>query len=307
MGPRRSRADRDRGRLERAAARRELAVQKAALRRAAADVGADGRARLVVTAGRFAPARRHGRVHLDAAPQPAPVVWLPWPMALPSARPATVTALPDGADIQTALAAYLDRHAPVMAAPEVADDDRPDVAVIGRTEGAHPAATTAAMAAPAEVARPVLNQGDNRVKVRPDVATMHSAERGEAGGSPDRPVNNRLVSPTNYASSDDAAAEPLAEPVTALPAAVPEVAAEIKDDRPVARPETARRRPKSGHRRGHDRPSDGPKQAAIRALRDQPDMDTDALAAAIGRSPRTARRIRSELAMANGHGGQEGG
>jgi len=288
MGPRRARAERHRARLERATARRELAVQRAALRRARADVGADGRARLVVTAGRFTPARRRGRVHLDAAPQPAPVVWLPWPMVLPGERPAAVTARPDDADIQTALAAYLDRHAPDMAASDVADDDRPDMAAFDRAPDTHLAVTGGAP----EPGAAIAPASPEPVTERPDMAAMHSAERGEVASPPESP-----------ASSEDAAMEPPAEPVTDAPPSAPG----SQHDRPSARPETARRRrPENGQRRGQSRPSDGPKQAAMKALRDQPDMDTDALAAAIGRSPRTARRIRSELAMANGHG-QEGG
>ena len=70
----------------------------------------------------------------------------------------------------------------------------------------------------------------------------------------------------------------------------------VANDRPR---QVATKRPKAGQKRGNDRPSGNARQLAVAALRDQPDMTMTNLAAAIGRSERTARRIRS--AMANGH------
>lgn len=104
-GPRRSRAERDAARIARAAARREMAARRAALRRAVAQVDEHGSARLVIQPGPAVLARRRGRTRLEPAPGlgrlalpllPAgPVCPLPRTPG-PSASPAPVTA-PAGA------------------------------------------------------------------------------------------------------------------------------------------------------------------------------------------------------------------
>ena len=65
-GPRRSRAERDQARLHRVAARREMAVRRAAVRHAVADLDDEGRARLIYEPGTVALIRRHGRTRLHA-------------------------------------------------------------------------------------------------------------------------------------------------------------------------------------------------------------------------------------------------
>jgi hypothetical protein len=63
-GPRRSRAERDEARIQRAAARRELAARRAAVRCAVADQDGDGHARLIYEPGTVAVTGRHGRTRL---------------------------------------------------------------------------------------------------------------------------------------------------------------------------------------------------------------------------------------------------
>jgi len=67
-GPRRSRAERDQARIARAAARREQAVRRAAVRHAVAELGSDGNTRLIYTPGRATLARRYGRMRLEPVP-----------------------------------------------------------------------------------------------------------------------------------------------------------------------------------------------------------------------------------------------
>ena len=63
-GPRRSRAERGQARIDRAVARREMAVRRAAVRHAVAGLDKDGHARLIYQPGTVALARRHGRTCL---------------------------------------------------------------------------------------------------------------------------------------------------------------------------------------------------------------------------------------------------
>ena len=63
-GPRRSRAERGQARIDRAVARREMAVRRAAVRHAVAGLDEDGHARLIYQPGTVALARRHGRTRL---------------------------------------------------------------------------------------------------------------------------------------------------------------------------------------------------------------------------------------------------
>ena len=63
-GPRRSRAERGQARIDRAVARRELAVRRAAVRHADAVLDEDGHARLIYQPGTVALTRRHGRTRL---------------------------------------------------------------------------------------------------------------------------------------------------------------------------------------------------------------------------------------------------
>jgi hypothetical protein len=63
-GPRRSRAERDQARIHRAAARRELAARRAAVRHAIAGLDGNGRARLIYEPGTLTLTRRHGRTRL---------------------------------------------------------------------------------------------------------------------------------------------------------------------------------------------------------------------------------------------------
>jgi hypothetical protein len=105
-GPRRSRAERGQARIARAAARRELAACRAAVRHATADLDEHGNARLVYEPGLAALTRHHGRTRLDPEPDghrpliPAGPV-CPWPRPAPvlpaaPASPAPRTA-PEGA------------------------------------------------------------------------------------------------------------------------------------------------------------------------------------------------------------------
>jgi hypothetical protein len=71
-GPRRSRAERDQARITRIATRRQLAVRKAAARAAVADLGSDGRARLIYQPGQVTVTRQHGRARLEPVPALAP-------------------------------------------------------------------------------------------------------------------------------------------------------------------------------------------------------------------------------------------
>jgi hypothetical protein len=64
--PRRSRAERDRTRIERAAARKVTRIRRAAVRQAVAQIDADGQAHLVYAPGRYVLAGRRGQ-HLEAA------------------------------------------------------------------------------------------------------------------------------------------------------------------------------------------------------------------------------------------------
>jgi hypothetical protein len=66
-GPRRTRAERHRARLERAVERREARAQHAAIRAATIDVDADGIARLVFRPGAMMMTRKHGRSSLSVA------------------------------------------------------------------------------------------------------------------------------------------------------------------------------------------------------------------------------------------------
>ena len=77
-GPRRSRAERGQARIDRAVARRELAVRRAAVRHADAVLDEAGHARLIYQPGTVALTRRHGRTRLltpatsrDTGPEPA--------------------------------------------------------------------------------------------------------------------------------------------------------------------------------------------------------------------------------------------
>ena len=63
-GPRRSRAERDQARIDRAVARRELAARRAAVRCAVAGLDEDGHARLIYEPGMVTLTRRHGRTRL---------------------------------------------------------------------------------------------------------------------------------------------------------------------------------------------------------------------------------------------------
>ena len=63
-GPRRSRAERDQARIDRAVARRELAARRAAVRGADAGLDEDGHARLIYQPGMVTLTRRHGRTRL---------------------------------------------------------------------------------------------------------------------------------------------------------------------------------------------------------------------------------------------------
>ncbi len=70
-GPRRSRAERDQARIQRAAARRELAARRAAVRHAVADLDENGHARLIYEPGMATLPRRHGRTRLLTATRSA--------------------------------------------------------------------------------------------------------------------------------------------------------------------------------------------------------------------------------------------
>ena len=67
-GPRRSRADRHQARIDRAVARRELAVRRAAVRDADAVLDEDGRAHLIYQPGVVTLTRRHGRRQITTPP-----------------------------------------------------------------------------------------------------------------------------------------------------------------------------------------------------------------------------------------------
>jgi hypothetical protein len=98
-GPRRSRAERDAARIARAAARREIAARRAALRYAVADVDEHGHARLIYQPGPAVLARRRGRIRLDPAPGTRPVALTPAGPACPWPRPVP---LPPAAPASTA-------------------------------------------------------------------------------------------------------------------------------------------------------------------------------------------------------------
>jgi hypothetical protein len=89
-GPRRSRAERDHARIARAAARREMAARRAALRHAVADVDEHGHARLVYQPGPAVLARRRGRTRLDPAPDGHPLALTPAGPVCPWPRPVPV-------------------------------------------------------------------------------------------------------------------------------------------------------------------------------------------------------------------------
>jgi hypothetical protein len=87
-GPRRSRTERDAARIARAAARRELAARRAAVRNAVIDVDEHGGTTLVYEPGRTVLTRRHGRTRLEPASQRAQAVTqagpaCPWPRPAP--------------------------------------------------------------------------------------------------------------------------------------------------------------------------------------------------------------------------------
>ena len=67
-GPRRSRAERHQARIDRAVARRELAVRRAAVRDADAVLDEDGRAHLIYQPGVVTLTRRHGRRLITTPP-----------------------------------------------------------------------------------------------------------------------------------------------------------------------------------------------------------------------------------------------
>jgi hypothetical protein len=121
-GPRRTRAQRADARHDRAAARRERAIRRAALKRATAVLDTDGKVRLVHAPGRVAMARKRGRARLETVP-PEPV-WLPWPMVLPGSLEPAASLL---ADVQAdeAVAAYRGWRTTFMPAPSGAPQDRP--------------------------------------------------------------------------------------------------------------------------------------------------------------------------------------
>lgn len=93
--------------------------------------------------------------------------------------------------------------------------------------------------------------------------------------------------------------EPEQVPAAAEPEPVPETFTEPPDDSPEPAP-ARRPRPVTAQVPG------GARQAAIRALRDQPDLTLAQLAAAIGKSKTTAVRVRkqalAEIANGNGDG-----
>jgi hypothetical protein len=102
--------------------------------------------------------------------------------------------------------------------------------------------------------------------------------------------------PSTAVSADMSAPSPDITPGT-----VPDTAPSPKRTPKRTAPRTSRRTP---HRtsRGHVRLTNADARTrAAKALRDAPDMSMTELAALIGRSERQARRIRSELAVANGH------
>ena len=92
-GPARPRAERDAARIARAAARREMAARRAAVRHAVADLDEHGHARLVYQPGLATLARRRGRVGLHPATVPQV---RPWPRPAPVLPPAPVSRAPGG-------------------------------------------------------------------------------------------------------------------------------------------------------------------------------------------------------------------
>jgi hypothetical protein len=91
-GPHRSRSERAAVRTDKAVARRERVIRRAALKRATAVLDADGSVRLVHTPGMVEMTRHRGRVIL--AEVPAPPVPEPTPEARPWPREAPVLELP---------------------------------------------------------------------------------------------------------------------------------------------------------------------------------------------------------------------
>ena len=101
-GPRRARADRDQTRLHRVAARREMAVRRAAVRCAVADLDDEGRARLIYEPGAVTLTRRHGRTRLHGRAGRAEALEVAAdgvPVALPGAPDDALPAAPDDATV----------------------------------------------------------------------------------------------------------------------------------------------------------------------------------------------------------------
>jgi hypothetical protein len=169
-GPRRTRA-------QRAAARREDRARRAAIRSAAVGVDADGTARVILEPGTMRLDRKLGRTVLKAIDRPADDghsdsrVWLPWPRVLPGDQAATVvTVLPDDADIQAALADYLDRHSPGPPVATAGKTDPPDADEIGRQMGTQLALAVANTERMAAIVRPNADTAELQSAARGDVA-----------------------------------------------------------------------------------------------------------------------------------------
>jgi hypothetical protein len=143
-GPRRTRADRHHARLAKVAARRELAVRRAAVRGAVARLDSDGNARLVYRPAVVTLSRRRGRTRLI----PAIVPGLP------------VTPAGDGTDWDAALAALAesgDAAATGVTAPgQAAGDGTPGG---GGVAVADPPGNTATLADLADLAEAAIAAG----------------------------------------------------------------------------------------------------------------------------------------------------
>jgi len=134
-GPRRSRAQRDDVRIDRAAARRERRARKAALRGTTADMDSRGRARLVYSSGPARLERHFGRTRLV----PVPAEQRELPAITTGSAPVPVTApeadenapvVPSQDDRLEVLATALERLVTALvtapAAADEADEDAPD-------------------------------------------------------------------------------------------------------------------------------------------------------------------------------------
>ena len=123
-GPRRSRAERDQARLQRVAARREMAVRRAAVRHAVADLDDDGDARLIYEPGMVALTRRRGRTRLaaPAAPETGPSAEaLNGTQVIPEAVPAVPPEVISGSPVPALDAApEATPGTPLHSVPEVA-------------------------------------------------------------------------------------------------------------------------------------------------------------------------------------------